>query len=913
MVMLKSSAFLNSFFMSSQSASQGKTLFSGLKSGGSTTAPGDNLFARLLAKTKPGAVFAVNSHAKPFFSTEVDTSVAVVRPKGKDNNSPIANILESAFLKHGVSPDNVVLSREDFDFLATVLEDMGFSRSSLKSFFQEINETRSDGLVTLSHFLKDLSGFEQTEALESNISISLTNSLDKSAVPHLELILRDLDMPSEKIDSLLSSVARKTGAIDIEKLVFQLKAYVDTKDKNSDASQVADKLPIAKDTKDAKRVQSDPPSVQRVTSGLEKLGLSVPNKASHLPFTLETLIQSLEKKIGETVSVPKNMPVDATRIAESVLEMPAVKSMAMEKTEAYFGFAREMMVDKLNKPDEKSPAVIQKTGEIDIEQLLFQLKSIVNAKGDKPGSARVAFDPVQPMSGHQEQLFDPQAIQRVMSGLEKLGLSMPNKTSQLPFTLEGIVQFLEKKVQESASVPQNSSMNAYRMAESVQEMPAGKGVTGQKIESDQVKSYQSSTSGEMAQNRHSSFSDAASGLFTPDRHRGVFDQPPLSVERMDFLLSASTRETGDIDIEQLLFQLKSIVNAKGDKPGSARVALDPVQPMPGHQAQLFDPQAIQRVISGLEKLGLSVPNKASHLPFTLETVVQFLEKKVQESASVSKNTFMNAYRMAESMPEMPAGKGLTAKKDDSSNVFSEKKGTNFKSDMESRLMSADVPKQNMEKGGIFNQINTDSSPMQRDVSKSDGAGRQEIHQNLMAGGEKLQGAGISFTNVAESVSVPVKQSVVSQQSPLPSAVVNQVGKEIASFLHRGDRIFTLQLKPPELGMVNIEMDVKENVLKMSVVTETSSAKDMLHANYVDLKRVLEGYGIRVETFDVQLSSNLNHTSANGDGLLNQQHSQGGMGKNIRLGKSVADAAEDDTVEQSILPQKNNEARLNLLA
>jgi hypothetical protein len=204
MVMLKSSAFLNSFFMSSQSASQGKTLSSGLKSGGSTTAPGDNLFARLLAKTKPGAVFAVNSHAKPFFSTEVDTSVAVVRPKGKDNNSPIANILESAFLKHGVSPDNVVLSREDFDFLATVLEDMGFSGSSLKSFFQEINETRSDGLVTLSHFLKDLSGFEQTEALESNISISLTNSLDKSAVPHLELILRDLDVPSEKIDSLLS-------------------------------------------------------------------------------------------------------------------------------------------------------------------------------------------------------------------------------------------------------------------------------------------------------------------------------------------------------------------------------------------------------------------------------------------------------------------------------------------------------------------------------------------------------------------------------------------------------------------------------------------------------------------------------------------------------------------------------------
>jgi hypothetical protein len=100
---------------------------------------------------------------------------------------------------------------------------------------------------------------------------------------------------------------------------------------------------------------------------------------------------------------------------------------------------------------------------------------------------------------------------------------------------------------------------------------------------------------------------------------------------------------------------------------------------------------------------------------------------------------------------------------------------------------------------------------------------------------------------------------------------------------------------------------------MSVVTETSSAKDMLHANYVDLKRVLEGYGIRVETFDVQLNTNQNQTSANGDGFLNQQHSQGGMGKNIRFGKSAGDTAEDGTVEQSILPKKKNEARLDLLA
>lgn len=655
--MLKSSAFLNSFFVSSQPALQGGGMSSGLKSGGSTTAPGDNLFARLLAKTTPGSVSAGNRHVKTPFVVEKAPPGVVHRPKGRDNHAPVAAILESAFLKHGVSPDNVVLSREDFDFLATVLEDMGFSRSSLKSFFQEINETRSDGFVTLSHFLKDLSGFEQTEARETSISTSLTNSLDKSAVPHLELILRDLDVPSEKIDSLLSSVARKTGAIDIEKLVFQLKAYVDTKEKNSDASQVADKLPIAKDTKDTKRVQSDPPSVQRLASGLEKLGLSVPNKASHLPFTLETLIQSLEKKLGETAPAPKNMPMDATRIAESILEMPAVKSMAMEKTEAYFGFAREMMIDKQNRSAEKGL-----TAQNAESQNLFSVK-----KEDVIGGHPKADPLISPVDGQDDEMSHKSDIDR-----------RPGKTEML-------------------------------------------------------------------------------------------------------------------------------------------------------------------------------------------------------------------------------------------RQISEKKGTDHKSQTESRPIPVEIPKQDTEKRAVFHKVTTEPSPISVDVSKIDGAGRQENHQNLMAGNEKLQGPSISFTNVAENVSAPVKQTAAFQQSQLPSAVVNQVGKEIASFLHRGDRIFSLQLKPPELGMVNIEMDVKENVLKMSVVTETSSAKDMLHANYVDLKRVLEGYGIRVETFDVQLNSNLNHASSNGDGSLNQQNSQSGMGKNRPFGEPSGETTEENTGEPPVSPQTTNEARLDLLA
>jgi flagellar hook-length control protein FliK len=244
---------------------------------------------------------------------------------------------------------------------------------------------------------------------------------------------------------------------------------------------------------------------------------------------------------------------------------------------------------------------------------------------------------------------------------------------------------------------------------------------------------------------------------------------------------------------------------------------------------------------------------------------------------------------------------------------SEKKVTDHKTGMESRPMPVDNHKPDTEKTAAVLKATADPSPVQGDVSKTDGTVLKETHQNLIPGGEKFQSMGVSYTGAPENLSSPVKQTAAFQQGPLPAAVVNQVGREIAAFVRRGDRFFTLQLKPPELGIVNIEMDVKENALKMSVVTETSSAKDLLHANYVDLKRVLEGYGIRVEAFDVQLNGSLNHASANGDGSLNQQHSQTGMGKNLHFGKSSGETAEENNVGPPVPPGKNSEALLDLLA
>ncbi len=684
--MLKSSAFMNPFFLSSQSGLTGGAFSSGPRSAVPAGVPGENLFAMLLAKTKPGQAFAGSNHAGASFSPGSAANHASVLPGGQKhgiNDGPAAAFLESVFLSQGISPDKVALSRKDLDFLSNVLAKMGFSRSQSASFFKAMEEARSDGFITLSHFFKDLSAFEQNEIRKTDLltpSLSEPLSLDKSAVPHLELILRDLGFSPEKVNDLLSAASLKTGAIDIGKLVFQLKSRMDSKsstagpsptpnqattqmgylkEKNAGGTQVPDQnkflskgqnkvpgsVPETGEAKtdpmsrpeETKAPVPEPPSIQRVASGLEKLGLPMPNKPPHHPFTLEMLIRSLEKKNSVPVQASKPMAMDSAAMAETVQEMPAVKTMKMEKADTYFGFAREMMMDRQNKPAPRKSA---------------------------------------------SQLSGP--------------------------------------------------------------------------------------------------------------------RDPLSANTADTAIR-----------EQAL------------------------------------PKSDSRISVG----------------------------------DVSAKSFVD------------------------------------RSDAGPRPSRLDHLKQDAEKTAAVSRGDTDSRPMPADFTRTDGRPGQESHQTLMPGGDRVHGQTMTFAAGAQEVFTPAKPLGVPQQGPLPAVVMNQVGKEIASFLQRGERIFTLQLKPPELGMVTIEMDVRENVLKMSVVAETSSAKDMLHANYVDLRRVLEGFGVRVESFDVQLSGNLsNHASANGDGALNQQaHSHGRFGKNMQAGRQAGDTAGEDDIDLPGVLQPGKDGLLDLLA
>jgi predicted RNA binding protein YcfA (HicA-like mRNA interferase family) len=257
--------------------------------------------------------------------------------------SSVAAKLESVFQTRGISLEKIVLEQGDFEFLGAVLEKMGFSQSRIHQFFKQMMETRSDGSITLADFFKDLTVFEQDEKSGHGIpGSSLSVSLDKSAIPHLELILRDLGVSAEKTNMILANAASENGALDLNKLVFQLKQYAAALEKKValESNQTSGNRSVGK--------QTDPnqmlvPSAQKAVAGLFEPGISVSKSDADTPFSLKAFIAALEQKHQGPAHAIKPAAVNTATLTDSQNGMPALRSMEMEKITAFFGFAREMM------------------------------------------------------------------------------------------------------------------------------------------------------------------------------------------------------------------------------------------------------------------------------------------------------------------------------------------------------------------------------------------------------------------------------------------------------------------------------------------------------------------------------------------------------------------------------------------
>jgi len=122
--------------------------------------------------------------------------------------------------------------------------------------------------------------------------------------------------------------------------------------------------------------------------------------------------------------------------------------------------------------------------------------------------------------------------------------------------------------------------------------------------------------------------------------------------------------------------------------------------------------------------------------------------------------------------------------------------------------------------------------------------------------------------VRETISLNKASAVLRQDSAhrLPGYVIDQVNRRILRARISGASEIRLQLKPPELGRLQIRINGSEDMLKISIVTENQASGKLLQVHRGELKSLLADQGMHPEKLDVQITHNFDQSMAgNGHG------------------------------------------------
>ena len=84
---------------------------------------------------------------------------------------------------------------------------------------------------------------------------------------------------------------------------------------------------------------------------------------------------------------------------------------------------------------------------------------------------------------------------------------------------------------------------------------------------------------------------------------------------------------------------------------------------------------------------------------------------------------------------------------------------------------------------------------------------------------------------------------------LPYYVLGQVNRQILRSRLTNENEMRLQLKPPELGRLKMNIENTAKGLKVNIITENSAARDMLLSHSGELKTALMDQGLRVDNID----------------------------------------------------------------
>ena len=147
----------------------------------------------------------------------------------------------------------------------------------------------------------------------------------------------------------------------------------------------------------------------------------------------------------------------------------------------------------------------------------------------------------------------------------------------------------------------------------------------------------------------------------------------------------------------------------------------------------------------------------------------------------------------------------------------------------------------------------------------------------------------------EGVAAPEKAEEPPRPRTLPQYVTRQVGRGLARAVNQGESSLTLQLKPANLGRMIMKIDNAGDSMKVSIMTEHHSAKEILTTHSAELKQVMAGSGISLDNFEVEMSSDFKQSMADAQAQSNAFQQKKGKGQQGQGALSGTDSVEEPTL------------------
>jgi len=106
--------------------------------------------------------------------------------------------------------------------------------------------------------------------------------------------------------------------------------------------------------------------------------------------------------------------------------------------------------------------------------------------------------------------------------------------------------------------------------------------------------------------------------------------------------------------------------------------------------------------------------------------------------------------------------------------------------------------------------------------------------------------------------------------PVPYFMNQQIGRQLASAIRNNENQVRIQLRPPHLGTLQLDLEVQNNILKVGMATDNQLTRDILVSHVNELKDALSEQGIIIDDVDIQINYDLGQSLAKDQGEVNER-------------------------------------------